>query len=165
MNGRARTAHNTSVASLRRLLTLALVPVAIAACSSDNGVSLGDGQQADPVVIDFPIAYVRSPIPLDEDGELVESDIREPIDFNFGADLYFRDRASVSTEAVNVTGEFTQGLYAIKDVEIAYDGSAVLFAMRGPVDEGLDLDDEDQPTWNIWEYVIADDNLRPDRNQ
>ncbi len=160
MNGRARTEKDSSAVSLRKLLSLALVPVAFAACSSDNGVSLGDGQQADPVVVDFPIAYVRAPIPLDEDGELVESDIREPIDFNFGADLYFRDRASVSTEAVNVTGEFTQGMYAIKDVEIAYDGSAILFAMRGPVDEGLDLDDEDQPTWNIWEYVIEDDNLR-----
>ena len=73
MNGRARTERNTSAAGLRKLLSLALVPVAIAACSSDNGVSLGDGQTADPVVIDFPIAYVRSPIPLDEDGELIKT--------------------------------------------------------------------------------------------
>src|SRR5690606_5416801 len=31
-------------------------------------------------------------------------------------------------------------------------------AMRGPFDP--DLDDEDQPTWNIWEYEIATDTLR-----
>ena len=160
MNGRARTAFSARMNRFIGPCLGALALLAFGACSSENGVSLGDGQQADPVVIDFPIAYVRAPQPLDDDGELVQSDVREPIDFNFGADLYFRDRASVSTEAVNITGELTQGLYAIKDVEIAYDGSAILFAMRGPVNENLDLDDEDQPTWNIWEYVLEDDNLR-----
>jgi hypothetical protein len=45
-------------------------------------------------------------------------------------------------------------------VEISTDGSKVLFAMRGPVDPNLNLDDEDQPTWNIWEYTIATDALR-----
>ena len=45
-------------------------------------------------------------------------------------------------------------------VEISSDGRRVLFAMRGPVDPDLDLDDEDQPKWNIWEYTIATDNLR-----
>ena len=160
MNGQARTAFSATMSRFFGPCVSALALLALGACSSENGVSLGDGQQADPVVIDFPIAYVRAPQPLDDDGELVQSDVREPIDFNFGADLYFRDRASVSTEAVNITGELTQGLYAIKDVEIAYDGSAILFAMRGPVNENLDLDDEDQPTWNIWEYVLEDDNLR-----
>ncbi|MDX1480025.1 MAG: hypothetical protein R3315_00005, partial [Woeseiaceae bacterium] len=134
--------------------------IAIGACSSGEGVSIGDGQDADPVVVDFPIAYVREPVPLDDNGELEESDLREMIDFNFGADLYFRDRASPSTEAVNVTGDLTQGQFAVKDVEIAYDGSTVLFAMRGPVDVNLNLDDDEQPTWNIWEYEIATDTLR-----
>ena len=53
-----------------------------------------------------------------------------------------------------------QGLAAVKDVEIAFDGSAVVFAMRGPVNLNLDLDDEDQPTWNIWEYVFETQTLR-----
>ena len=137
-----------------------LVLIALGACSSGEGVSIGDGQDADPVVVDFPIAYVREPVPLDDNGELEQSDLREIVDFNFGGDLFFRDRASPSTDAVNVTGELTQGRYAVRDVEIAYDGSTVLFAMRGPVDENLNLDDEDQPTWNIWEYEIASDTLR-----
>ncbi len=139
---------------------VAISMLVLAACSGGDGVSIGDGQDADPVIVDFPIAYVRSPVPLDEEGELEDFDLREMLDFNFGADLYFRDRASPSTDAVNVTGEFTQGQYAIKDVEIAYDGSAVVFAMRGPVDINLDLDDEDQPTWNIWIYEIASGDLR-----
>lgn len=136
------------------------IAVALAACSSGEGVSIGDGQSADPVIVDFPIAYVREPVPLDDQGELVQPDLREMLDFNVGGDLFFRDRASPSSEAINVTGDLTQGLYAVKDVEIAFDGSAVLFAMRGPVDENLALDDDDQPTWNVWEYLIEDDALR-----
>ncbi len=145
---------------VKRSSAVLCVSVLIAACSSGDGVSIGDGQDSDPVVIDFPIAYVRAPLPVDDDGEFEQSDLRDMITFQFGADLYFRDRASPSTEAVNITGDLTQGQYAVRDVEISYDGSTILFAMRGPVDMGLDLDDEDQPTWNIWEYVIEDSNLR-----
>ncbi|MEM7500982.1 MAG: hypothetical protein AAF417_03010, partial [Pseudomonadota bacterium] len=132
----------------------------LAACGGGDGVSIGDGQDSDPVVIDFPIAYVREPLPVDDDGEFQQDDLREMLTFNFGGDLWFRDRASPSTEAINITGELTQGEYAVRDVEISYDGTTILFAMRGPVDMNLDLDDEDQPTWNVWEYIIEDGTLR-----
>jgi len=133
----------------------------LAACGgSGDGVSIGSGQDPDPVVLDFPIAYVRAPLPFDDQGEFQPSDARELITFNFGADLYFRDRASPSAAAVNITERETQGLGAVQDVEISWDGSTILFAMRGPVDLDIDLDDEEQPTWNIWEYEIATDTLR-----
>ena len=130
----------------------------LAACSQGDGVSIGTGQDADPVVIDFPIAYVRAPIPTDDNGNFAQSDLREQITFDFGADLFFRDRASPSAEAINVTGELTQGLAAIRDVEIAYDGSSLLFAMRFPFDP--DLGEEDLPTWNLWEYIFEPAGLR-----
>jgi len=129
-----------------------------AACSSGDGVSIGTGQDADPVVLDFPIAYIRAPIPTDDNGNFEQTDLREQITFDFGADLYFRDRASPSAEAINITGELTQGLAAIRDVEIAYDGSSLLFAMRFPFDPNLD--EEDLPTWNLWEYTFETDELR-----
>ncbi|MGH8193114.1 MAG: hypothetical protein ACREQ8_01755 [Woeseiaceae bacterium] len=127
---------------------------------SGDGVSIGTGQDPDPVVIDFPIAYVKAPLPVDDQGELQEADVRELITFNVGTDLYFRDRAAPSALDVNITERVTTGLGDVRDVEIAYDGSTLLFAMRGPVNENLALDDEDQPTWNIWEYVFATDALR-----
>ncbi len=145
---------------VNRSYALLWISFAVAACSSGDGVSIGDGQDADPVVVDFPIAYVKAPLPLDDDGELEQSDLREMISFDFGADLYFRDRASPSTEAVNVTGDMTQGMYAVRDVEISFDGSTILFAMRGPVDLNIAIDDENQPSWNIWEYDIASAVLR-----
>ena len=143
-----------------RIAALLALSIGLSACGGGDGISIGDGQDSDPVVIDFPIAYIRAPLPVDDNGEFEQSDLRNMITFDFGADLYFRDRASPSTEAINITGDLTQGQYAIRDVEIAYDGSTILFSMRGPVDMNIDLDDEDQPTWNVWEYVIEDLNLR-----
>ena len=145
----------------RHIITLLAATFVIAACDGANqGVQIGNGQAPDPVVVDFPIAYIKAPLPVDDQGEFVQTDARELITFDFGADLYFKDRASPSSDDVNITGEITQGLAAIRDVEIAYDGSTVVFAMRTPVDINLDIDDEDQPSWNIWEYAFATQVLR-----
>ena len=128
---------------------------------SDGGVGLAsDGQSPDPVVLDFPIAYVQRPVIDDPDMMLPQPDIRELITFELGANLFVRDRASPSTDDVNVTLDVLGDLGDVKDVEISYEGDKVIFAMRGPADEGIDLDDEDQPTWNIWEYEITTATLR-----
>ena len=134
-----------------------LLAAALAGCGG-GGVGIGDGQGADPVVLDVPIAYVQRPLPVDANLQPLDSDARELRTFNIGADLFVRDRASPSTASRNVTGAMTQGLYDIRDLESSYDGTRVLFAMRGPFIEGAD--EEDQPTWNIWEYELATDTLR-----
>lgn len=126
--------------------------------SGEGRIGFGSGQDPDPVILDFPIAYVKRPVPVDQNGDPVEPDIREPVTFNIGADLYLRDRASPSTADINVTGEITQGLGDIRDLEVSEDGTKVLFAMRAQFIEGAD--EEDQPTWNIWEYDIAAETLR-----
>jgi hypothetical protein len=143
------------------VLRLAVFPALgclLGACGGGGGVSVGAGQGPDPVVLDIPIAYVQRPLPLDDQGQLVAADARRLRSFDIGADLVVRDRASPSAEARNVTGEMTQGLYDIRDLEASWDGTRVLFAMRGPFIEGAD--EEDQPTWNIWEYDLGADALR-----
>jgi hypothetical protein len=148
-------------AAITRALALLSSALWLGSCGgSGDGVSIGTGQDADPVVIDFPIAYVRAPLPVDDQGMLEEPDVRELVTFNIGADLFYRDRASPSALDVNITEAVTQGLGDVRDVEIAYDGSKILFAMRGPANENLPLDDEDQPTWNIWEYEFETEILR-----
>ena len=93
------------------------VSFALASCDGANqGVQIGTGQGSDPVVVDFPIAYIKSPLPLDDNGDLIQTDVREQITFDFGADLYVKDRASPSSLARNVTGELMQGLAAVRDV-------------------------------------------------
>jgi hypothetical protein len=156
--------RNVLRAALRhgREVVLALVIVAIAACSGDGdgSVGIGTGQDPDPVAPDFPIAYTKGPL-LDEDEDLqVNTDLRDILRFAVGTDLYLRDRASPTAPERNITTRFTEGTGDVMGVEISSDGRKVLFAMRGPVDEGLALDDPDQPKWNIWEYVIATDTLR-----
>ncbi|HEX6996805.1 MAG TPA: hypothetical protein VF322_01600 [Gammaproteobacteria bacterium] len=132
----------------------------LAACGGgpDGSVGLGSGQEPDPVAPDFPIFYTKGPL-FDEDMQLQTStDIREVLRFNVGTDLYMRDRASPSAPEHNVTFGETQGMGDVMGVEVSPDGTKVVFAMRGPFDPNLD--DEDQPTWNIWEYEIATDTLR-----
>jgi Tol biopolymer transport system component len=144
-----------------RSLVLVCASLILASCDGANqGVQIGNGQSPDPVVVDFPIAYIKAPLVFDEDdGMLQQTDLRELITFDFGADLYVKDRASPSSPEINVTGDLMQGLAAIRDVEINFDGSAVVFAMRGPVNLNIDIDDEDQPTWNIWEYSFETGQL------
>jgi hypothetical protein len=141
---------------------LALAVAVIAACTGDGdgSVGVGTGQDPDPVAPDFPIAYTKGPLFDEDDALQVNTDLRDILRFAVGTDLYLRDRASPTAPERNISRRFTQGTGDVMGVEISSDGRKVLFAMRGPVDEGLALDDPDQPKWNIWEYVIATDSLR-----
>ena len=145
-----------------RVLVLALAVCAVTACSGegDGSVGVGTGQDPDPVAPDFPIAYTKGPLNNEDDDPQVNTDLRDILRFAVGTDLFVRDRASPTAPERNVTLRFTEGTGDVSGVEISSDGKKVLFAMRGPVDEGLDLDDPDQPKWNVWEYVIATDTLR-----
>ena len=131
----------------------------VAGCTSGGaGVETG-GQSDDPVVVDFPIAYVKRSLPVELDDNDVEQPaqvtLREPINFFPGAALFVRDRATPSALETDVTaGIFADDeLYDVKDVDTSYDGTRLVFAMRAPDIEGAD--EEDQPTWNIWEYDRA----------
>ncbi len=159
MNRASRLRKDGSFAHGRLLAGALSVSMLLTACDGANqGVQIGTGQNPDPVVLDFPIAYVRAPLPLDDDGVFEQQDYREQITFDVGGQLFVRDRASPSAEARNITESVIGDMGAVRDVEIAYDGSAVLFAMRGPFDPNLDEDE--QPTWNLWEYTFEDDTLR-----
>lgn len=142
-----------------RLLALAVMAGALAGCGG-GGVGPGGGQSPDPAVLDVPIAYVKRPLMLDDQGRFEPTNLRDLRTFHVGADLYVRKRAAASAPEINVTNRITQGsgLYDIRDLDTSYDGGKVIFAMRGPFIEGAD--EEDQPTWNIWEYVIGTDTLR-----
>jgi hypothetical protein len=129
-----------------------LAVIFVTACGGSGG------QDPDPLVEDYGIAYVRHPVPLDNTGNLAQPDIREAIPFNAGADLYYRELASPSAPERNITRVFTGGQGDVKDVEVSYDGDRLLFAMRAPEIEGADP--EDQPKWNIWEYEISSGESR-----
>ena len=149
-NERSWALTRVAVRSLAGLLACAL-----AACGGAGG-----DQSPDPVVVDVAIAYVKRPVPVDNQGAVEPSDVRELRTFNIGADLFVRERAAVSAVETNVTDRITQGsgLFDVRDLEMSYDGAKVLFAMRGPFEQGAQ--EEEQPTWNLWEYTLATDTLR-----
>ncbi len=118
------------------------------------------------LIQDFPIAYVERPLPVDEDGEAIVDEVLDPTAFNPGARLVLKDRAIASApETIITEGVFpavdadgTEPLYDVKDLSVSADGRRLLFAMRAPEIE--DADDDEQPTWNIWEYDLDDGDLR-----
>jgi hypothetical protein len=137
-------------------LTVCALAIVGACTSSDGGsdIAPGGGQDVDPVLLDFPIAYVKTPVP-DMDAEF---DARRLLISRPGSDLVVRDRASPSADEVNVTAEITLGEGEVRDVEPSFDGTKLVFAMREPMIEGAD--EADQPTWNIWEYEVTSHVLR-----
>jgi Hydrazine synthase alpha subunit middle domain/WD40-like Beta Propeller Repeat len=131
----------------------AIYTVAIlSACSGSGSVNLGSGQAADPGTVDFPVAYVKRTIPIEQD------DVRAVRDTTPDADLFVRDRASPAAIERNVTERVTgTNRFDIKDVDVSIDGKKFIFAMRGPLD--VNQDEEEAPSWGIWEYDIAADVL------
>ncbi len=141
----------------------------LAACSGGGGgnedtVRIGSGQSGSTGTTDsadFPIFYVKRITPIIADAMADDlDDVRRVRVFNTNADLFMRDRASPSAIERNITARVhpANELWDVKDVDVSADGAKVIFAMRGPLDD--DQEDEDPPTWNIWEYTIASDTLR-----
>ncbi len=153
-----------SMRILSRLLFALFVWATVSSCTSGSVSVEGSGQDDDPVVVDFPIAYVKRPIPVELDNNDIEQPaediLREPVNFFPGANLFIRDRATPSATETNITEAlFEEGaLFDVKDVDVSYDGTKLVFAVRAPEIE--DADEEDQPTWNIWEYDRATQLIR-----
>ncbi|SHF23647.1 WD40-like Beta Propeller Repeat [Microbulbifer donghaiensis] len=131
----------------------------LSACSGGSGDSSAGGDQAeDPVVVDYPIAFVRRQLGFEDDGALVEDDIYSPADFNPGAQLVMKDRATPSAPETVLTAGLFDGDYDVKDLNTSADGQRLVFSMRAPEIEGAD--DDEQPTWNIWLYDRESRELR-----
>ncbi|MCA0899912.1 MULTISPECIES: HzsA-related protein [Microbulbifer] len=152
-----------TLAARRKLSLLSIFSaIALAGCggSSDDGSSLGGDQAEDPVVVDYPVVYVRRSLVRDEEGMLVVDSVYSPSTFHPGAELLLRDRATATaperslTEGLFVSDEEAgivfEGGYDVKDLAVSADGSQLAFAMRAPNIAGLD--DDEQPSWNIWLY-------------
>ncbi|ROQ46826.1 WD40 repeat protein [Marinobacter sp. 3-2] len=148
----------------------ARLAVALGSLAALSGcLSSSDSQQADPVVVENPVAYVERALLFDENtGALVEDNLADPSAFRPGARLFLKASATADAETRDIASRAFAGpqflddngqlRYDVKDLHVSHDGSRLLFAMRAPEIE--DADDEDQPTWNIWEYDVSTDILR-----
>ena len=143
-----------------RVLWGLLTVVLMSACSSSGSVDIGHGQSGGGTT-DFGIAYIKRTLPVDPvalDALRNLDDLTHQRPFWSKADVYIRDKATPSGVERNITAPITgTDFYDVRDLDVSADGTRLLFAMRGPIDPMMK--DFAKPTWRIWEYDIAADNL------
>jgi len=144
---------------ISNLILLLSTGLMLSACGGSGSVG-GNSQQPDAVVEDHPIAYIKRLIPIDENGNIIPEDMADPTAFNPGSEIIIRDLASPSAMEASLTAQLfaVDELYDVKDLEVSSDGRTLIFALRAP--ELEDVDEDEQPTWNIWQYSVDDSELK-----
>jgi len=139
---------------------VAFASVELSACSGGDR----DGGDAPGLALESGVAYVKRDIPLDDDGNVRGDDVRDPYEFTPGAALFLRNRLAADSPEHNITERLfapdedgNPARYDVKDVSVSYDGTKLLFALHGPKIE--DADDDEQHTWDIYQYDIPTDRI------
>ena len=125
----------------------------LSACDS------GSGEGIDPGIIEVPLAFIKRPIPVDDMGDEVQADLRDPLLFSEGGDVYLRSNSTVNADLINITRSVTGGVGDVKGLNASYDGSKLIFSLR-LFDPEPNNDNIPPPAWNIYEYDIGTGTLR-----
>lgn len=141
-----------STGNRKNLLLLPLISL-LASC----GITEDTGSGANPGAEEFPIAYVKRIIPVDDDGMQVQTDLRDPLLSMPGGDLYLRPQSSIGAPEINITGVVTNGLGDVKDVDVSSDGKKLVFSLRP---EDPDPNDNIEPKWDIYTYDRITEELK-----
>lgn len=131
------------------LTGLALTPLLVSL--SGCGVAGDAGSGVNEGIVEFPIAYVKRVVPLDDDGSQIQPDTTDPLLSMPGGDLYIKDRSSIGADEENITRSVTNGLGDVKDINVSYDGKTIVFSLKP---EDLDPNDNIEPKWDIYTYNI-----------
>jgi len=127
---------------LPQLMLLPLVGI-LASC---GGTETG----ADPGIENFPIAYVKRTILVDDEGMLIQPDVRRPLRSTPGGDLFLKLRANLNSAPINITETITNGLGDVKDLDVSSDGKLLVFSLL--TEDPDPNDDADDPKWDIYIY-------------
>lgn len=145
--------------SLKALLLLGAL--ALAGCGGGGGGGITGGDEgADPGTVEYPIAYVRRPLPDADERE--PNDLQDPFAFNPGGRVLVRDRADADAPEFNIADALFPGqteLYDVKDLTVSPDGKWLAFALHAPMLD--DAEPIDQPSWDIYVYEFATRQLKP----
>jgi len=139
------------------LLHSAFVSCVLVLTSCSETLSGASVNGADPGVLEAPIAFVKRPIPVDDNGNEQQSDLREPLFFAEGGELFLRSNSTTTATELNITSAITGGQGDVKDLKPSFDGTRLLFSLRlfDP-----NPNDDDTPSWNIYEYDLQEKTLR-----
>ena len=140
---------------------LALSSALLFACSSaptGNAPGVAGGQALTPGITNYPMAYIKQPVlaantnKKDKAATPTDINVEDLITSITGSDLYVRETASASSPEVNVTLPITNGMGAVRDLDVSADGTKIVFSLRLPLDPTLKNDDPKQPNWKIYAY-------------
>jgi hypothetical protein len=133
-----------------RLRAAALLgPLLLFGCSSaptGHAPGLAGGEDLNPGVTNYPLAYIKRPIPK------ADIDVRDLITSTTGGDLYVRAQASAGGLEANVTSSITMGKGDVRDIDVSPDGTKLVFSLRLPLNPNLQNTDPKQPNWHIYQY-------------
>ncbi|WP_394129922.1 hypothetical protein [Shewanella maritima] len=146
------------------LLNIAL----LSACDTETAIR---DQQPDPVLVEYPVVYIQRSLNTDQSmSELIppQFELRNPARFNPGASLHIKQNAFADAIERNLTTglfsevqvsdeETAEPAIDIRDLSVSDDGMSFLVSIRAPEIE--DAEESEQPTWNIWRYDLATDQL------
>ena len=141
-----------STRALPRLAS-ALAAVGILSLSACGG---GSKSASNTVTVqgDVPIAYAKrvNTIGLNPTNGAPSAD---------GGDLMIREKSSPSAPEHNITAQFTLGKGDASTPEISWDGKKILFSMRCPASNAVQIGGAAACTghWNIWEYDMTTGGL------
>ena len=131
----------------------------LSACNTDTAIK---DEKPDPVLVEFPVVYIERSLNTqneDNNAEPASFEALNPTRFNAGAKLLIKNNAFADSPirelTENLFGE--EQLIDIRDLTVSDDGQELLLSIRSPEIENVD--DEDQPRWNIWRYQLATQTL------
>lgn len=116
----------------------------------------GGDSEAEIGIDDIAVAYIKRPTPRDQNDDIASNDLRIPITFTEGGDLFLKPRATTNSSPINITGRITNGRGDVQGVSVSYDATKLVFSVRL---EDLTPNNNDVPSWNLYEYDIASDTL------
>jgi Tol biopolymer transport system component len=137
------------------LIFAMLVSLCVLGCSSaqsGHAPGVAGGQTLTPGITNYPLAYIKRPVPTTGLDTLDALDLITSIP---GGDLYVRDQASAGGAETNVTESITQGKGDVRDLDVSPDGTKLVFSLRLPLDPNKPNTDVTQPTWKIYQYDAA----------
>lgn len=132
-----------------RLTAVCLLLSGGLAISALSGCNSSSTSNSVTVQGNFPVVFAMR-------SNTVAGNPTDSVEFAPGGDLMMVNLASPSAPMVNLTTEYTQGKGDVCDPEVSYDGTRVLFSMRGPNDPTFSIFEADLSTHQL-HRIIQDD--------
>src|SRR5277367_700625 len=112
MNTFSPREHRHGFLKIAALALPVLVVIGCSSASSGHAPGVAGGQTLTPGITNYPLAYVKRPIPKKD------IDVRDLITSVSGGDLYIRDSANSAGGEVNLTSSITKGMGDVRDLDV-----------------------------------------------